>query len=306
MQAKKIVLTPTSNARTRVNPDSKLGYQSLIATFQFFQEETNIAMRVGADVTLSKGLYYIDWSIEETSQSSTVANAAQYHQPVRTLVEVVAAVNNKWTFAVQGFANGTVNQGTKSPDIGVSVSNAPFADVAIALALSGGANENIIMHPSSLTFGPQDTMKYFKIEVTSDYDISTASQQIITFTGSGTDSAVFAMPGNLTFNIAAPAEDTSAGTITSWNLGTCLITSCSMAPKVSQTGTLWWAMSARQQGASDYTDARCPSLDTIKQYAAELNATTLTEDQQANADKMRDDVDNTETDPADGESWEDF
>lgn len=306
MQAKKIVLTPTSNSRTRVNPDSKLGYQSLIATFQFFQEETSIAMRVGADVTLSKGLYYIDWTIEETSQSTTVANSAQYHQPVRTLVEVVAAVNNKWTFSVQGFANGTVNQGTKSPDIGVSVSNAPFADVAIALALSGGANENIIMHPASLTFGPTDTIKYFKIEVTSAYDISTASQQIITFTGSGTDSAVFAMPGNLTFNIAAPAEDTTAGTITSWNLGTCLITSCSMAPKVSQTGTLWWAMSARQQGGSDYTDARCPSLDTIKQYAAELNATTLTEDQQANADKMSDDVDNTETDPAEGESWADF
>jgi len=48
-------------------------------------------------------------------------------------------------------------------------------------------------------------------------------------------------------------------------------------PSVSQTGSLWWAISARQQGADDYVDATCTPIETIKANAAAPNATTLTD-----------------------------
>lgn len=57
----------------------------------------------------------------------------------------------------------------------VSVSHAPFSDVTVNLALSGGANENITFEPSTLTFGPDVTEKYFSIKIDSDYDLTTAN-----------------------------------------------------------------------------------------------------------------------------------
>jgi len=110
----------------------------------------------------------------------------------------------------------------------------------------------------------------------------------------------------MTFSIAEAAEDTTAGTITSWGAGNPTSESASFAPLVSQAGTLWWAISARGQGNSDQTDGVCASLETIKANAAGLNATTLTDAQQANADKINTDYANTETDPNDGETWAEF
>lgn len=89
MQAKKIVLTPTANPRSRVAPDSKLAFSSEIHAFTFYQEYTAVHFKVGADISLSRGLYYIDWAKEETGQASTNADTTHYHHPARTLVEVV-------------------------------------------------------------------------------------------------------------------------------------------------------------------------------------------------------------------------
>lgn len=77
------------------------------------------------------------------------------------MVEVVAAVTDKWTFSVEGFSGGNVYIGTSSPDIGVSVSNSPFADVTVNLALDGGANDKVTFSPASLSFGSDDSVKYF-------------------------------------------------------------------------------------------------------------------------------------------------
>jgi len=277
MQAKKIVLTGTANPRSRTNPESKLAWQSKVYAYTFFQEYTEITFKVGADITLSKGLYYIDWAKEETGQTSTTNATTHYHHPARTLVEVVAKVSNKYAFTCETLGSNAV-KGTSTPDIGISTTNSPFSDVQIAFGLSAGENANITFDPASVTFGPNDLTKYFRIAVGASYDISTASQQIVTFTKSGTDSDVYTMPSSMTFNIGEAATDQTAGLITSWGQGTCGGTSCSMAPLVSQTGSLWWAINARQSGGNDYADAVCPSLDTIKTYAAPPNATTLTAD----------------------------
>jgi hypothetical protein len=79
------------------------------------------------------------------------------------------------------------------------------------------------------------------------------------------------MPATITFNIAEQADDTSAGTITSWGQGTATATSVTFSPSVSQAGTLWWAMTARKQGADNGTSSSCPSIDDIKANAAEPN-----------------------------------
>lgn len=128
MQAKKIVLTGTANPRSRTNPESKLAWQSNVYHYTLFQEVLQVTFRVGADITLSKGLYWIDWAKEETGQTSTTNATTHYHHPVRTLVEVVAAVANKYTFTCETLGSAAV-KGTTSPAVAISTTNSPFSDV---------------------------------------------------------------------------------------------------------------------------------------------------------------------------------
>jgi hypothetical protein len=70
MKAKKVVLEPTANERTKNNPSGKLAFVSP-QDFTLYQEVTEIHFMVGADISLDKGVYYIDWKLEETGQSSS-------------------------------------------------------------------------------------------------------------------------------------------------------------------------------------------------------------------------------------------
>ena len=305
MQAQKIVLTASANVRSRTAPSTRIAFTSAEYAFTFFQEYTQINFKVGADINITKGLYYIDWSKVETGQVSSTNSSTHYHHPVRTLVEVVAKVDNKFAFTCETLGTDAI-KGTSTPNIGISTTNSPFSDVTILFGLQAGNNANITFSPNTVVFGPNDLTKYYTINVTADYDISTASQQVVTFTRSGTDAEVFSMPENMTFNIAEQADDKTAGLVTSWGQQTCTGTSCSFSPLVSQTGSLWWAQAARQQGAVDYVDATCPPIDTIKANVAVPNATTLTPEQEANAAKTATDYAATETDPAEGETWAAF
>jgi len=174
MAAKSVTLTASNNSRVRKNPDANIAFQSPVQNFIFYSEVTKLQFRVGADLNLSKGIYYINWQISEESHSSG-STTRTYHQPAKTKVEVVAKTANKWAFAVEGFTGGNTYKGTYSPDIGVSVSNSPFTGVTVELSLLGGANENITFEPASLSFGPEDHVKYFRIKVDSDYDLTTAN-----------------------------------------------------------------------------------------------------------------------------------
>lgn len=138
-------------------------------------EVDEIHFRVGANINLGKGLYYIDWSItEESFTFAGVETANHYHAPAKTMVEVVAKVTGKYSFSVQNLVGNPI-KGTNSPSIGVSVSNAPFEGVNLNLALSGGDNANMTFEPSVLEFTKTDTVKYFTINVSSDWDMTTAN-----------------------------------------------------------------------------------------------------------------------------------
>jgi hypothetical protein len=160
MASKSVTLTPTSNTRSRKNPDAKIAFQSPLNNFVFFSETNEIYFRVGADISLSKGLYYIDWAITEASHSTSNTPDSHYHHPAKTKVEVVAKTNGKYSLSVEAF-DGNAYKGTNSPDIAVSVSNAPFSDVTVSLSLVGGTNENIVFEPASLLFNADHTTKYF-------------------------------------------------------------------------------------------------------------------------------------------------
>lgn len=132
----------------------------------------------------------------------------------------------------------------------------------------------------------------------------------IVFEVTGTDKDVYNAPANLSFNANEAQTDTAPGAISSWGVGTCGLTSCTLTPTITKVGTLWYAISAAKDNyqSTEFADANCPTLDTIKQYAAPLNVpdTDLTADQQANADSMANDYAASETGPADGETWSTF
>lgn len=159
MAAKSVTLTASSNNKTRVDPGNSLNYISPVHSFKFFSEVNSINFRVGADVGLKKGIYYIDWSKTETKHSSSSAD--HYHAPAKTKVEVIAATANKWTFSVDGFTNQNTYIGHNSPDIALSVANAPFSDVTVTLSVAAGANENIVFEPATLLFNSENTTRYF-------------------------------------------------------------------------------------------------------------------------------------------------
>lgn len=164
MASAKVTLTPTSNSRSREAPGAKLEFQSAFNNFAFFSEVNEINFRVGADLSLNKGLYYINWSITESGHDTNNTSASHYHAPAKTTVEVVAATNGKYDFVVEGFTGGNVYKGTTSPDIAVTVSNAPFSDVSVNLALlATGGNENVVFSPASLLFNAGTTTNYFNI-----------------------------------------------------------------------------------------------------------------------------------------------
>lgn len=191
MASPKLILTPSTNSRSKTNPDSKIAITSEIHKFTFYQKTTEISFKVGADISLVKGLYYIDWTIEETAQATSVTSK-QYYKPTKTLVEVVAAkTSNQFPFIVNSFSGQDAFKGTRTPNIEIKIDNSPFSDVTVTPSLDGGNNSNVIFHPSALTFRSIDTTKYFQIEVTKDYDTSVGTQQIVKFVLSGTDAIIY-------------------------------------------------------------------------------------------------------------------
>ena len=57
---------------------------------------------MAASIDLAKGLYYIDWEVEETKQEGT--NRDHYHIPVKTLIEVVPKTPKMYKFKLDQLA----------------------------------------------------------------------------------------------------------------------------------------------------------------------------------------------------------
>jgi hypothetical protein len=66
--------------------DGSLSITSVYHDFTIFDTEYRIPFRVGASASSDLGVYYINWTVTETSYEGSNTNA--YDPPVKTLVEV--------------------------------------------------------------------------------------------------------------------------------------------------------------------------------------------------------------------------
>lgn len=231
MGARSVTLNASANSNTRVAPGTNLEFASTTNEFVFQSEENQIYFRVGAAKALSKGQYYIDWSITEVKYESNNTPAQVYHAPAKTLVEVVAETQDKYPVTIDSFTGSNVYIGTKSPSIGARITNSPHSDITVEPTLLV-ANSKITFEPAQLTFGKDDLVQYFKVVIASDYDTTVANPITVSFTVSGTDSKTFAAPANFNFNVNQASDTQTAGTV-SLVAQTCLKTSCTIVPTVS-------------------------------------------------------------------------
>lgn len=309
MKAKSVILTPTENSRTRKNPDGKLAFTS-DQKFTLFQEVTEIHFKVGADINLAKGVYYIDWKINEDGQTST-GLTDHYQRPVKTRVEVVEKTTDKYTFVADSFSTPAY-VGTSTPSMSVHVSNAPYADVTVKLELKDKDQTDIKFTPDSLVFAPGVTELFYRVEIASTYDTSKANSAKIVFTIAGTDAEVFAAPGELSFNINDAQEGVTAGSITTFNAPTSPTTDINVAftPAVTQIGTLWYVIGAKGKGAGDAAGSNndCPTLEQIRTVAAApyVSESEWTAEQKTNYNQISEAYGKTETEPLADETWATF
>ena len=286
LAAKTIVLTPVTNSRT---PDGgKLKYTSVQDEWTLFQSYYSIQFRVCAAIDTTKGLYYIDWSNNETKQ--TGLNDVQYNIPASTLVEVVGKTAGKYTFGVSTIPN--VSTGFTSVPIKVTISNAPCLDVTVNIAVSG-APANISVTPATLTFNPDVNILYFQIQVASNYDLTLGTVQTLLLTLTGTDAYAYSIAASTKFTITQSSVSQTPGNIVTWGLGQPAKTSISVSPSSDQVGVLYYQLAA--------SGTAVPSFSTLKS-----SVTALINSNGTSTGGGKDNGANSQSDPRQDETWEDF
>ena len=286
MAAKQVVFTPITNSRT---PDGgKLKFTSVQSNWTLFQSFYSIQFRVCAAIDTTKGLYYIDWSNNETKQ--TGLNDVQYNIPASTLVEVVGKTSGKYTFGIATIPNVPI--GFTSVPIKVSISNAPCTDVVVSVAVSG-IPANISVTPSSLSFAQDVNVRYFQIQVASNYDLTLGTVQTLLFTLTGTDAYTYAIAASTKFTITQATTTQTPGSIVSWGPGQPTKTTITVSPTSDQIGVIYYQLAA--------AGSIVPSFSTLKSSVTALvnqNGTTGGDGKDSGA--------NSQSDPDTGETWEDF
>ena len=135
MTAKMIVLEPSINSGTP--DDGKMTFTSRLNEFKIYQEQQTIYFRIAADISLAKGLYYIDWKITETVQIGAIANS--YQPPVSTLVEVISASNYNIQEVKLELNTGLLTVGIPSLPLLITIPNAPESEVIITPTITLGS-----------------------------------------------------------------------------------------------------------------------------------------------------------------------
>jgi hypothetical protein len=181
--AKQIVLRP----RTYLDAYG-LTYRSKDHNFTLLQGQQSVNFRVATAADTSKGLYYIDWTIDETTGHT-------YSRPVRTLVEVAAKTRHK--FSIQVPALPSVPRGSTSLPISLSVTNAPATNVTVIII---PATPGISAAPSQLVFSPGVNEASFQISVPSRVAVSTSE---VWFSLSGADAEAYSIASSTSLAITS-------------------------------------------------------------------------------------------------------
>lgn len=158
LAAKKLVLSPSTNSHT--SDSGKLTFSSVDDGFTLVYEESEIEFRVGAAIDLAQGLYWIDWSLDETKSAN--GTDTQYDPPSKTLVEVTDG-SSKVSFTVPDVP--TIGVGNKTRHLCITTTNAPHTEVTIDLALANADVTGVKFSPNSLKFSPNVNERCFRVQV---------------------------------------------------------------------------------------------------------------------------------------------
>lgn len=139
-----------------------------------------------ADISLPKGVYYINWNIQEEHFEGLTES--YYDPPVKTLIEVSSIVKAK--FIIDSI--GTVIIGQSSRPISISTENPPNEYVKLKLTL-GNPSEYIDIYPPEIEFTNKSIKMYFKISISDDMPSEEINPNTLNIEISGTDAQAYSV-----------------------------------------------------------------------------------------------------------------
>jgi len=288
-QSQSLTFTPSLSGNATIS--ALITFSSIWHQFIMFQDDVRINFRVAVAGSTPKGLYYVQWKVEEIKQ--TGVRISPYDPPAQTLLEVVPASKGKYAFQLTPIP--LVQRGLSSMPITISTPNAPHSDVTISIGI---LNEpaNVSVQPASLTFLQDINSLTFQVLVSEDYDMLTGATVVLTFNLTGTNANLYSVSSTVTVEIIESTLVT-AGRIFGLGLGVPTRTAVSFTPTTDQSGLLYYFIAPLGTAVPVFSLLRTRVQNEQKSLMSVLyhNITYAT-----NETRYK------ETQPRAGETWSDF
>jgi len=248
LEAKSLQFHPLTSKRT---PDfNKLKYTSYQHNWLLLQDEWTLNFRVSADLSLSKGLYYINWKVDEARQPGV--EHPVYDLPPVTLLEVAARTVGIIPFQIATILPIAV--GTSGAPVKVSLTNPPHTEVTLTITLNSNLT-TVDISPATLTFRPDLDYQYFNVTVLDSHDYLLYPTQTLLFTLSGVEAEAYSVVQSQTFRITEQFYKTY-GAIAQMGVGAVTRTSLTLAPVTDQPGIVYYAISPKGSKVIPYSDMK--------------------------------------------------
>lgn len=190
-----------------------------------FNRWTNqINFKIAATSDIAPGLYWIEWTIEETKGSCNTYYFEAFSQ--RTLVEIPELKQFGLEAKFPAFYKSD-----KSHPIGVTLEKAPAEELILSLTVE---DSNFIVYPEELVFSPEIRTLYFIVNTT-----DSAESTIMSLTTSGVSGDSYVSAYDFTLQVLDKPSSNSASQI---NIESQLLSGNSMKITVSgnQDGLLYY------------------------------------------------------------------
>ena len=284
-QAKKLVLSPQTSPLT---PDNgNLRYTSLPSNFTLSQSFHSTSFRIGASISTPPGEYILTWTLQETLQ--TGVETRQYEQPLSTLVYVTQG--DPIPVSISGIPDIWV--GGRMPPVRVSLPFSPHTHLSIYFYVSG-APIGIHIQPSVVHFYEYDTERYFTINVTNRYNLTSERKtETVVVSVSGEDAEAYRCGKEVNFSVIERQEDLEEREF-SGEVGEVKRTMAGVRMDVNVPGTIYWWLGVTSTPIPSFFDllSSIPPLTTSPSKSpADFHSLSL---------------ETQETDPKYREYWTDF
>ncbi|CAG9314827.1 unnamed protein product [Blepharisma stoltei] len=249
LASRSVKLTPSSNVNYA--DSGNLKYTSAHYSWMIYQMYPSLNFRVAALTGTAVGIYYIDWAITEVPQTGL---SAIYSTPLSIMVEVCQI--SAATISIATIP--TINIGTKSIPIAMTLSNAPASDLTVTPSF-GTTTTAISINPTSLTFKQDVNVLYFQLIVSSSYTTASPS---LSFTLTGTDAAAFTQPSAKSVTVSTSSSTATAATV---NLSSSVksVNQVVVTATCSQNIVLYWSLSCKGSVVPTFSELISMTADLI-------------------------------------------